>query len=257
MASRRQPRRGARRHPGAGPARPAGRGALPGRPGEGRRRGEARQAPPFPPRGARAAGVDLDAVVDRTLRLNGRSGELQLARGEDKALRIVKYVLLGEVVSNPEQQCRIDIVADQPIEARPQGEPDGLPRYASDVPACPLTFDVVGDGVLVPAQTNACVFSVGRLPGEPQRPLGAGRRRARQGPQGDLESRAPPPTARSRTACARSRGATRTPPPRSRANRAISPPSATTSAATTPPRRGSASAPRGSLRRGRRCSPSE
>jgi hypothetical protein len=93
------------------------------------------------------------------LKLNGRNGELKLERGVDGALRIVKYTLLGEVVSTPSQPCRIDIVADAPIEATPRGEPDGLPRYSAAIPACPLTFDVVSDAVLVPAQTDACVIT--------------------------------------------------------------------------------------------------
>ncbi len=95
----------------------------------------------------------------RLLRLNGRGGDLKFERGDAKSLRIVKYTLLGEVVSNPSQQCRIDIVADRPIEATLQGEPEGVPRYAAEIAACPLTFDIVGDGALVPAQPNACVFA--------------------------------------------------------------------------------------------------
>jgi hypothetical protein len=112
-------------------------------------------------RRARAARLEADpaSVIDKPLKLNGRNGELELTRGDDKALKIVKYVLLGEVVSNPAQPCRIDIVAETPIEAVPQGEPDGLPRYSAAIPACPLSFDIVDGAALVPAQTNACVFS--------------------------------------------------------------------------------------------------
>ena len=63
------------------------------------------------------------------------------------------------MISRPAQACRIDIVADKPIEAVSKGEPDGLPRFGADIPACPLTFDVVDGAVLAPAQANACVFS--------------------------------------------------------------------------------------------------
>lgn len=101
----------------------------------------------------------LEPAFGRLLRLNGRGGDLKFERGDAKSLRIVKYTLLGEVVSNPSQQCRIDIVADRPIEATLQGEPEGVPRYAAEIAACPLTFDIVGDGALVPAQPNACVFA--------------------------------------------------------------------------------------------------
>ena len=69
-------------------------------------------------------------------------------------------MLPGEVISRPSQKCRVDIVSEAPIAAVSKGAPDGLPRYAADIAACPLTFDVVDDAVLkVPAQGNACVFS--------------------------------------------------------------------------------------------------
>jgi hypothetical protein len=103
--------------------------------------------------------ADPGAIVGKTLRLNGRDGALTLARGEDKSLKIVKFVLPGEVVSHPAQKCEINFVSEAPIEAVSKGEPDGLPRYGADIPACPLTFDVVDGAVIVPAQSNACVFS--------------------------------------------------------------------------------------------------
>ena len=103
--------------------------------------------------------ADPSALDGKTLKLNGRNGELRLVKGADGKLKIARFSLLGEVVSNPAQRCRIDIVADQPLDLTSQGEPDGLPRFAASIPACPLTFDVVADGLVVPAQANACVFS--------------------------------------------------------------------------------------------------
>ena len=109
----------------------------------------------------KAAGLAADpaSVLSRELRQNGRSGDLQLEQGEGDSLRIVKFSMLGEVVSDPSKLCRIEIAAERPIEATPKGAPDGLPRYHADIPACPLTFDVVDGAVLVPAQSNACVFA--------------------------------------------------------------------------------------------------
>jgi hypothetical protein len=103
--------------------------------------------------------ADPAALDGKTLRLNGRNGELRLAKGPDGKLNIVKFTLSGEVISNPAQRCRIDIVADKPLDLIPQGAPDGLPRFAATIPACPLAFDVVADGVLSPPQANACVFA--------------------------------------------------------------------------------------------------
>ena len=106
---------------------------------------------------ARAAGAD--AVAGRELLLNGADGELRISGGgKDKSLQVDKFTLMGEVVSDPSQKCRIDIVADAPIEAKSLGTPDGLARYSVDIPACPLTFDVLDGAVLVPQQATACVF---------------------------------------------------------------------------------------------------
>jgi len=99
------------------------------------------------------------SIEGHELRQNGRNGDLQLVSGDDNALKITKFTMLGEVVSDPSKACRIDIVSEQPIEAVAKGAPDGLPRYSADIAACPLTFDIVDGAVLVPAQSNACVFS--------------------------------------------------------------------------------------------------
>lgn len=98
-----------------------------------------------------------ELIVARPLLQNGLDGQL-LFSGADKTLQIDKFTLPGEVVSDPNQKCRIDIVSETPIEAKSQGAPDGLERYSADIPACPLTFDVLDGAVLVPAQTTACVF---------------------------------------------------------------------------------------------------
>ena len=62
------------------------------------------------------------------------------------------------MISDPTQKCRIDIVGEQPIEAKSLGRPDGLARYEAEIPVCTFTFDVVEGAVLVPAQNAACVF---------------------------------------------------------------------------------------------------
>jgi hypothetical protein len=103
--------------------------------------------------------IDDAAAFGKELRLNGRSGDLQIVRADDKSVHVTKFSMLGEVISNPSQMCRIDIVADTPIDAASKGAPDGLERYSADIPACPLTFDVVDGAVIVPAQNTACVFT--------------------------------------------------------------------------------------------------
>ena len=89
--------------------------------------------------------------------LNGKSGQLQIS-GDDKSVTIDKLQLVGEGVSDPSQRCVVDIVGETPIEATNVGRPDGLERYEAKVPACPISFDVLGGAVLVPTQITACVF---------------------------------------------------------------------------------------------------
>jgi hypothetical protein len=101
--------------------------------------------------------VSLASAVGRPLRLNGRDGALTLW-GREKALKIAKLTLVGEVISDPSQKCQIDIVGAGPIDAKSLGRPDGLARFEAEIPACTFTFDVVEGGVLVPAQGAACVF---------------------------------------------------------------------------------------------------
>ena len=100
----------------------------------------------------------VGSIVGRPLLLNGGSGLLRFStRGA--ALRIDKLKLIGEVISNPRQQCSIDVVGAAPIETKSLARPDGLSRFEADIPACPMTFDVLDGAVLSPPQIAACVFT--------------------------------------------------------------------------------------------------
>jgi hypothetical protein len=96
-------------------------------------------------------------VIGRPLMLNGANGQLQFSGPED-APRIDRLILLGEVISDPTQQCRIEVGGGAPIALKDLGRPDGLQRFAAEIPACPFEFDVLDGAVLVPAQLSACVF---------------------------------------------------------------------------------------------------
>jgi hypothetical protein len=97
------------------------------------------------------------SAVGKPLLLNGATGELQLSGTED-ALRIDRLTLLGEVISDPTQQCKIDVGGGGPIDVKSAGRPDGLPRYSAAIPVCPFEFDLLEESVLVPPQIAACVF---------------------------------------------------------------------------------------------------
>jgi hypothetical protein len=126
-------------------------------PGDASAPAAAPKKPHKPAQPARAPGAEV--IAGRDLLQNGADGELRVSGGEKaKSLQVEKFTLMGEVISDPTQKCRIDIVADAPIEAKSLGTPEGLARYSVDIPACPLTFDVLDGAVLAPAQTSACVF---------------------------------------------------------------------------------------------------
>ena len=86
--------------------------------------------------------------------------------------------------ASPARACRTPPSAASSISSaksrsrRPgAGRPDGLDRYEVDVPACPFAFDVVDGAVLVPVADHRLRVQGGRLPDQPERALGAGRRR--------------------------------------------------------------------------------
>ena len=96
-------------------------------------------------------------VIGRMLLLNGANGQLQFS-GRPDALRIDRFSMVGEVISDSKQQCRIDVGGGAPIEVKSLGRPDGLLRFSADIPACPFEFDVLDGAVLAPPQLRACVF---------------------------------------------------------------------------------------------------
>jgi hypothetical protein len=115
--------------------------------------------PKRPPKPAAAYALPgVETLVGRPLLLNGANGQLQFSGSAD-ALKIDRLTLLGEVISDPTRQCRIDVVGDAPIVARSLGRPDGLLHFAADIPACPFEFDVLDGAVLAPPQLRACIFA--------------------------------------------------------------------------------------------------
>jgi hypothetical protein len=189
--------------------------------------------PDKPEKSAADFSVGVAAVVGRPLRLDGKRGRLLLS-GHGKLVRIDKFSLPGEVISDPSQKCLIDIVGEAPIEAKNLGRPDGLARYQAEIPACPFSFDLLDGAVLVPAQSQACVFQAADCQASPS---------------------AHAPTRRRRTAFAPSRSDSKVGPKPTiwRATRAISPRDGTTFAAITRRRPCMAIAPPEWRRRAPRC----
>src|SRR5271169_6145253 len=142
--------------PGAAPAEPQGARVAPAK---------KHKSSGAPAAEAGSGGKDAEAspaagiasLAGHPLMLNGKSGLLQIS-GDDKSVTVDKLQLVGEGVSDSSQRCVVDIVGETPIEATNVGRPDGLERYEAKVPACPISFDVLGGALLVPTQITACVF---------------------------------------------------------------------------------------------------
>jgi hypothetical protein len=141
--------------PGAAPAEPQGAQVAPAKH---RRSGASTTEAGAGAKGVKAGpAAGIASLAGRPLMLNGKSGLLQIS-GDDTTATIDKLQLAGESVSNPSQRCVVDIVGEKPILATSAGRPDGLERFEADVPACPISFDVLDGSALVPSQITACVF---------------------------------------------------------------------------------------------------
>ena len=141
--------------PGAAPAEPQGAQVAPAKH---RRSGASTTEAGAGAKGVKAGpAAGIASLAGRPLMLNGKSGLLQIS-GDDTTATIDKLQLAGESVSNPSQRCVVDIVGEKPILATSAGRPDGLERFEADVPACPISFDVLDGAALVPSQITACVF---------------------------------------------------------------------------------------------------
>jgi hypothetical protein len=141
--------------PGAAPAEPQGAQIAPAKH---RRSGASATEAGAGTKGVKASpAAGIASLAGRPLMLSGKSGLLQIS-GDDTTATIDKLQLAGESVSDPSQRCVVDIVGEKPILATSAGRPDGLERFEADVPACPISFDVLDGAALVPAQITACVF---------------------------------------------------------------------------------------------------
>ena len=141
--------------PGAAPAAPQGAATAPAKP---KHAGASPQAAGASAKTAKAPGApSVAGLVGRPLLLNGKSGLLQIS-GDDKMVTIDKLQLAGEGVSDPSPRCVVDIVGEKPIQATNVGRPDGLEQFEADIPACPISFDILDGAALVPSQITACVF---------------------------------------------------------------------------------------------------
>jgi len=99
-----------------------------------------------------------ETIIGRDLVRNGSTGAITFARGADRALTITRLSLAGEEISAPSEQCRVDVIANQPITPRFADRPAGVSRYEVDLAACPFSFDVLNGAVFISREKPECDF---------------------------------------------------------------------------------------------------
>jgi hypothetical protein len=131
-----------------GPPGPAGEASVPSGPSA------PREAPTARPVAAKP--VSDDSILNRDLKLNGRSGSLRIERAG--AVLRLRATLEGTMISKPADACQVKLGESEPVALTAQGKPEGLTRYAADAPSCALTFDIVEGAILVQGPEAACTF---------------------------------------------------------------------------------------------------
>lgn len=115
-------------------------------------------ASPAKPKPAELKPPPDETILGRELLLNGSAGAIAFQRAPDKGIEITRLSLAGEGISHPEEQCRVDVVADAPIPTKFAGRPNGVSRYEAEVEACPFSFDVLDGAIMVMRVPPACDF---------------------------------------------------------------------------------------------------
>ena len=100
---------------------------------------------------------DAEAIVGRPLALNGAAGKLELAR-HDKQLVVKTLTLTGEQTARPGEACEVKLDLPAPLVAKAAGQPSGLSRYDVALEACPFSFDVLDDAVMLSSPALTCEF---------------------------------------------------------------------------------------------------
>ena len=96
------------------------------------------------------------SLAGQMLFLNGRKSQVGFD-AKDKALIVSRLTLVGQKLSNPRQDCDVTPQTG-PIATTDLGRPDGLSRFRLDLPACPITFDVLDGAALAIGDPPSCDF---------------------------------------------------------------------------------------------------
>src|SRR5688500_3703771 len=118
--------------------------------------GGAAPGTPAPSRPVAAKAPAEEAIVGRTLKLNGAAGSLRVERAGRTDLS-ARLTLDGTRISRPGEACAVTVDGALPL--TPKGRPGGLPRYEIAAPSCPITADLLDGALLVRASAEACLVA--------------------------------------------------------------------------------------------------
>ena len=108
------------------------------------------------PKVAPVRAASEDAVVGKTLFLNGTRGRLAVERGPSGLQ--ARVLLSGDKISNPTEACGVDLGGGAPLNLIAAGRPDGVLRYDLAFPGCPISFDVLEGALLAGGVNDSCRF---------------------------------------------------------------------------------------------------
>jgi hypothetical protein len=143
-------------------------GAAPSSSGPTAPSGKAKSRPAGPGPATRAP--PKDNVMGRPLFRNGMHGAIEFERHAEsrpasvsdrteQVMRVSRLTLEGELVSKPGEICRVNVAAEDAIEAKSAGRPEGMWRFALALESCPFSFDVLDGAILVSRLPKMCVFT--------------------------------------------------------------------------------------------------
>ena len=99
----------------------------------------------------------IASLAGQTLFLNGRKSRIGF-EGKDKSLSVSRLTLVGQKLSDPRQDCEVTPPTGGAVAVTDLGRPNGLVRFKLDLPACPITFDVLDGAVLGIGDPPVCEF---------------------------------------------------------------------------------------------------
>ena len=143
-------------------------GALQGSPSTA---GKTAQSPagaaPGQPKPAGLKPPSEETIVGHELSRDGFDGIIAFQRGSGNGLEIARLLIAGEEISHPGEQCRVEVVAGAPIQARFAGRPNGVSHYEVEIETCPFSLDVLEGAVLVTRTPKTCDFRVADCRADP------------------------------------------------------------------------------------------